>query len=255
MSTYVYGIARVPVPSLPEDLTGVGDPPRPVRVLEQGDLFAVVSEAPENLTPKRRELLAHQRVLSEAGATKTVLPMRFGSVSDDDETVTGVLADRAAHFLERLDALEGMVEYNIKATHEEEAVLHRVMADQPELRAASEANRAAGGGSYEERLRLGEMVASAVQAREAVDADTVRRTLAPLAHDVSEGPESMGWLANFSFLVDHDTVADFAAAVEDLRMAEPQLELRLSGPLPPYSFVDKTGAGAGVGADAGVRAE
>lgn len=251
MSTYVYGIARVPAPDLPEELTGVGDPPRPVRILEQGDLLAVVSDAPEHLTPKRRELIAHQRVLSESGNTKTVLPMRFGSVSDDDATVTGVLAERAEHFLERLDALDGMVEYNVKANHDEEAVLHRVMADQPDLRALSEANRAAGGGSYEQRLRLGEMVATAVQARESVDADTVRRTLKPLAHDLSEGPESMGWLANISFLVDHETAPDFAAAVEELRESEPQLELRLSGPLPPYSFVERAGADTG----AGIRVE
>lgn len=247
MSTYVYGIARIPVPTVPEDLTGVGDPPRPVRILEQGELFAVVSDGPAHLTPKRRELLAHQRVLAEAGSTKTVLPMRFGSVSDDDTTVTDVLRERAAHFLERLDALEGTVEYNVKANHDEEAVLHRVLADQPELRTAIEANREAGGGSHEEKLRLGELVANAVQARESVDGALVRRALEPLAHDVSEGPESMGWLANISFLVDRETESDFAAAVEELRLSEAQLELRLNGPLPPYSFVEKSGADTGAG--------
>ena len=35
MSTYVYGITRTPAPPLPDGLTGVGDPPRPVRVLER----------------------------------------------------------------------------------------------------------------------------------------------------------------------------------------------------------------------------
>ena len=244
MSTYVYGIAKAPNPGLSDSLTGVGDPPRPIRVLTADGLVALVSDAPEDLKPKRRELLAHQRVLAEAGAETTVLPMRFGSVSEDDATVTSVLAERAEHFRERLEALEGKVEYNIKAVHEEEAVLHRVMADQPDLRAASEANQAAGGGSYEDRLRLGEMVANAVQAREAVDGATLRRALEPLAADLSEGPESSGWLANLSLLIDREAADGLLAAVEELGTSEPQLDLRVSGPLPPYSFVEKTGVPA-----------
>lgn len=78
---------------------------RSVRVLRQGELAAVVSDAPDQLRPKRRDLLAHHRVLHEAGAGGVVLPMRFGSASPDDDMVTRVLAERAGHFLERLGAL------------------------------------------------------------------------------------------------------------------------------------------------------
>jgi hypothetical protein len=95
VSTYVYGITAASHPGLPEGMGGVGDPPLPVRVLREGELAALVSDAPEGLRPKRRELLAHQNVLSEIGADGCVLPMRFGSVAPDDEAVTGVLAERA----------------------------------------------------------------------------------------------------------------------------------------------------------------
>lgn len=238
MSTYVYGITAAAHPALPEGLGGVGDPPMPVRVLKEGDLAAVVSDAPEGLRPKRRELLAHQNVLAEAGAGGCVLPMRFGSVAPEDSAVTGVLAERAEHYQERLRALDGKVEYNVKATHIEEAVLHHVMAGSPELRALAEANRKAGGGSYEQKLQLGEMVAAAVKAQEAEDASVVQQALEPLAAAVGQGPESTGWLANVSFLVDRDSAARFAEAVDELRQAHPHLDVRLNGPLPPYSFVE-----------------
>lgn len=238
MSTYVYGIIDSSGPALPEDLDGVGDPPRPVRVLTEGDLGAVVSDAPEGLRPKRKDLLAHQNVLAEAGSGGCVLPMRFGSVAPDDETVLNVLGERAEHYKERLRALNGKVEYNVKATHDEEAVLHRVMAENPELRALTEANRQAGGGSYEDKLRLGEMVVAAVKAREAEDAAEVQRELESVATAVSAGPESTGWLANVSFLVDRDTAEGFLVAVEQVRKSHSHLELRVNGPLPPYSFVD-----------------
>ncbi|KQW17141.1 GvpL/GvpF family gas vesicle protein [Streptomyces sp. Root369] len=238
MSTYVYGITAASHPALPEGLGGVGDPALPVRVLQEGDLAAIVSDAPEGLRPKRRDLLAHQNVLSEAGAGGCILPMRFGSVAPDDGTVTGVLAERSEHYKERLRTLDGKVEYNVKATHDEEAVLHRVMSDNPEVRAVAEANRRAGGGSYDERLRLGEMVVAAVKAREAEDAGEVQRALEPVADAISVGPESSGWLANVSFLVERDAAASFLEAVDQLRKAHPHLDLRVNGPLPPYSFVD-----------------
>ncbi|MFJ9714735.1 GvpL/GvpF family gas vesicle protein [Streptomyces sp. NPDC101213] len=238
MSTYVYGITAASHPALPDGLSGVGEPPLPVRVLRAGDLAAVVSDAPENLRPKRRDLLAHQTVLGEAGAEGCVLPMRFGSVAPDDDAVAGVLTERAEHYLERLRALENKVEYNIKASHVEDAVLHLVMADSPELRAMAEANRQAGGGSYEQKIQLGEMVAAAVKAREAEDAAEVQRVLEPLAAGVEPGPESTGWLANVSFLVDRDEAARFLEAADGLREARPHLEVRVNGPLPPYSFVE-----------------
>jgi hypothetical protein len=258
VSTYVYGIIASGHPALPEGLTGVGDPPREVRLLPEGDLTAVVSDAPEGLRPKRKDLLAHQNVLSEAGAAGCVLPMRFGSVATDDKSVTDVLAERADHYKERLRALDGRVEYNIKANHVEEAVLHHVMAENPEIRALAEANRQAGGGSYESKIKLGEMVAAAVQAREADDAIALRRLLEAEADAESVGPESTGWLANLSYLVDREQAETFLAAVERVRQELPHLEVRVNGPLPPYSFVEPgpaepaaTAAGGGAGTGAG----
>ncbi|MGW5231056.1 GvpL/GvpF family gas vesicle protein [Streptomyces nodosus] len=238
MSTYVYGVAAASHPSLPKSLGGVGEPPCPVRILREGELAAIVSDAPEGLRPKRRDLLAHQSVLGEAGAGGAVLPMRFGSVAPDDDAVTRVLAERADHYRERLSALGGRIEYNVKASHDQEAVLHRVMAEEPETRALAEANRQAGGGSYDERLRLGQVIAEAVQSREAEDAAELQRLLEPAAEAVSTGPESGGWLANLSFLVPRDSAEEFLAAVEEIRKTHPHLELRVNGPLPPYSFVE-----------------
>ncbi|MGW3354917.1 GvpL/GvpF family gas vesicle protein [Streptomyces bungoensis] len=255
MSTYVYGITARSHPALPEGMTGVGEPPLPVRVLTAGELAAVVSDAPEGLRPKRRDLLAHQNVLAEAGAAGCVLPMRFGSVATDDDAVTQVLAERAEHYHDRLRELDGKVEYNIKATHVEDAVLHQVMAENAELRSLAEANRRSGGGNYDDKIRLGEMVAHAVKTKETEDAAEVHAALAPAAAAVSVGPESTGWLVNVSFLVDRDTAEQFLAAVEQVRTGHPHLDLRVNGPLPPYSFVEPgpaepagSTAGAGTGA-------
>ncbi|NEB77976.1 GvpL/GvpF family gas vesicle protein [Streptomyces sp. SID14478] len=247
-STYIYGIASADHPSLPDGMDAIGEPPRPVRIVKEGPLAAIVSEAPDDLRPKRRDLLAHQNVLAEAGGGGPVLPMRFGSLAPDDKAVADVLAERADHYQERLTALEGKVEYNVKAQHDEQAVLHRVMSENPEVRSITEANRQAGGGTYEERLRLGEMVVSAVQAREAEDAVLLQRLLEPKAEAVSVGPEGTGWLANVSFLVERTAAEHFLATVEAARQKHTHLEVTVNGPLPPYSFVEP-GPSAPVGSE------
>ncbi|NYV76511.1 GvpL/GvpF family gas vesicle protein [Streptomyces sp. UH6] len=238
MSTYVYGIASASHPSLPEGMGGVGDPPNPVRLLKEGDLVAVAGDAPEDLRPKRRDLLAHQTILAEAGAGGTVLPMRFGNVAPDDDSVLRVLAERADHYTERLRALEGKAEYNVKANHDEQAVLHLVMGEDAELRAMAEANRQSGGGTHDDKLRLGEMVVSAVKAREDVDAALLQQALEPTATAVATGAESTGWITNLSLLVAADSAEEFLGAVERFREENPHLQLRVNGPLPPYSFVE-----------------
>lgn len=237
MSTYVYGITHARHPALPEGLTGVGDPPNPVRTLCEGDLAALVSDCPAELRPKRRDLLAHQHVLEEAGASGPVLPLRFGSLSADDDAVRGVLADHADHYVEQLQRLDGRIEYNVKATHREDAVVRLVVEQEPEVRALTAANQAAGGGSHEDRLRLGELVANGVRAREVQDAKAVEEVLAPHAELNSPGPESSGWLVNLSFLMMPEAADAFVTAAEELRMANPQLDVQVTGPLPPYSFV------------------
>lgn len=267
MNTYIYGIVGGPPPSPPDGtkrtdgrnasdaddanatdarhsldrvdgMDGIGGPPRPVRIVRHGDLAALISDAPDDLKPKRRDLLAHRHVLAEAATAGTVLPMRFGSLAPDDEAVLTVLADRADHYAERVRALESKVEYNVKVSHNERAVLHQVLAENPELRAMVEADQLSGSVSREQRLQLGEMVTATVRSREAGDALHVLRALEPTAEAVSAGPAGTGWLADISFLVHRDSAPGFLSAVDELRTDQPHLDLRVRGPLPPYSFVD-----------------
>ncbi|MDG9705401.1 GvpL/GvpF family gas vesicle protein [Streptomyces sp. DH37] len=239
MSVYVYGIARSDHPALPEKAPGVGQPPREVRIVREGDLAAIISDCPDALRPKRRDLLAHQQVLTEVGAKGPVLPLRFGSLSEDEGTVRGVLSEHAAHYARQLEELDGRSEYNVKAVHREEEVLRLVLSEDTEARSLAERNRAAGGGSHEDKLRLGELVAGAVREREALDARLIEETLAPLAERCVPGPEGSGWLANLSFLLGREASEEFTAAVEELGRGNPHLDIRATGPLPPYSFVGR----------------
>jgi Gas vesicle synthesis protein GvpL/GvpF len=241
VSTYVYALVRADHPLGGRALPGVGEPPVPTRLLAEGGLAAVVSDAPEGLRAKRRELMAHQRVIAALCEAGPVLPMRFGSMSPHDGAVRAVLAERGEHYLERLAELDGRVEFNVKAAHHEEVLLRRVVSHDRRIHELNERTRAGGFDAHKERLLLGELVTQAVRDQEAHDRETIRAALRPLAHDDTPGPELGECLCNHSFLVDRRAAHDFQGAVQRLEAENDHLRLTLHGPLAPYSFVEPSG--------------
>ncbi|MFC7328730.1 GvpL/GvpF family gas vesicle protein [Marinactinospora rubrisoli] len=238
MSCYVYAITRDDHPLDIEGEKGVGEPAEPVRVLRAAGLAAVTSTAPENLRARRRDLEAHQRVLRRLTDQGTVLPMRFGAVAENEDAVLAELERSEEYYRTELAELDGRVEINVKAAYLEEAALREALLGDPELRAANEALRVAGGGSYDERIAFGERVANALERLRGRDADRIMEALSAHAERLAPGPPVDGCVANVSLLVDRPRIREVGAAVEELRAATAGLmEVRVSEPLPPYSFV------------------
>lgn len=238
MSTYVYGITRADHPRHLSGRTGVGEEPASLRVVRTDELAAVVSDAPEGLRPKRRDLEAHEGVLDALIAEGTVLPMRFGAMAAGDEDVERELTERADWYVRRLAELDGHHEVNLKAFHNEQAALRESLAADPELRVANDALRAADGGDPAGQLEFGERVAAALETIRARDAAQVLAMVRPYASSVYQGPPVSGAFLNVSLLVRDDALEELTAQIDALaeRVAD-LVELRLSDPLPPYSFV------------------
>lgn len=239
MARYVYCFTHAEHPLPLDGLRGVGAEETALRAMRHAGLAAVVSDAPEGLRPKRRDLVAHETVLETLCAAGAVVPMRFGTVAPDDDAVVAELARGARRYTELLTRLDGHVERNVKGAHQEDALLADLLTDNPELRARSEALRAAGGGNQPERLAFGEQVALAVEQRRTRDAAYVVAALRPLAMQDRHAPSVEGCFVNVSFLVPSAAQGDFDAVIAQLRTAmEGYADLRVSGALPPYSFVD-----------------
>lgn len=244
MSTYVYAFTGASHPLPVDSLAGVGERKPPLRLVRQDGRTAVVSDAPERLRAKRRDVEAHERVLETLSATGTVLPMRFGTVAADDEAVKAELVSGAKRYTELLKRLKGKVEVNVKAVHREESVLRELLLGNQELRNRSEALRASGGGSHQDKVELGEKLSAALDDRRSKDAEQLVAELRPHASAVKLGPPVDGCFVNVSFLLGATERDDFEAALSRLRQERSELmEIRLYGPLPPYSFLASGGAG------------
>lgn len=237
MSVYVYAITKAEHPLDLDDVKGVGEEPAELHAISNGGLSAVVSEAPDDLAVARRDLEAHHEVQERLWSEGAILPLSFGFVAQNEDAVRSLLDERAEAFSQRLDELTGNAEFNVKGVTDEEALLRAVLTESDRARELNESIRE-GGGTYEDRLALGELVAQEVQSRQAALAEEVLTALRPLALSEQVAPPSQQYFVNASFLVEGERSEEFTRAGGELaeRLGE-GVELRLRGPLPPYSFV------------------
>jgi hypothetical protein len=234
---YVYAITTASHPLRLDGLKGVGEGSSEMRVVRSDSLCAVVSDTPEDLSVGRRDVQAHHEVQERLWADGTTLPLGFGFVAQDEDAVRAVLEARAEEFSLRIDELTGRVEFNLKGVQDEDALMRAILEENERARELNEATREAGG-TYDDRLALGELVAQEVQSREEALAEEVLAELRPLALSEQIAPPSQQYFVSASFLVDEERTKEFAQAGQELaeRYGEQGAEVRLLGPLPPYSF-------------------
>ncbi|MEU0658402.1 MULTISPECIES: GvpL/GvpF family gas vesicle protein [Streptomyces] len=237
MAVYVYAITPADHPLRLDGVTGVGEPAEQLRVVTEGDLAAVVSDAPEGLRAKRRDVLAHQTVLQELLGQAGVLPLRFGALAPDDDAVTDALRERAANYRDRLRALDGCAEFHLKASCPEDLLLAAVLRESDDARRMNEEIRS-GHGGQDLKISLGELVAAEVTARRTALGASVVEALRPLAREVRESEAVGDDFVSASFLVERTRQNAFLEREAELvgEYGE-DFDFRLHGPLPPYSFV------------------
>jgi hypothetical protein len=216
----------------------------PIDAVRHEGVSALVSDLPHGeLRLRRDNILAHSDVLQAAFEHGPVLPFRFGTVLPDaDAVVRELLAPAAERLSRRLEALDGKAEMQLKASYAEEPLLRSVLAQDPGLtQAVRRTQGLPAEATHFERIRIGEAVAAAVQARRAADERALLQALTPLtlAHALSP-PHHERAVLNAAFLVERSGLAQFDQEVETVsRQHGPEIEFKLIGPLPAYSFADR----------------
>jgi hypothetical protein len=234
----VHGVTRAS-----SDAALPGDAAVPFDTVTEGPLVGLVSETDEaEALPTRANLLHHTKVLEQVGAHATVLPMRFGVVVPDREAlVADFLVPERDDLLATLDRLEGHVELRLRGTYDEAHVIRDVLDSDP--RAAQLRGRR----STDAKMELGERIVAGIDRRREHDLARVGAALEP--HAAASSPSSVSQpldAFSVSFLVAEDGRAAFESAVDELGGAlAPVVSLELVGPVPPFSFADRTAAAWG----------
>jgi hypothetical protein len=239
VAQYVYGIVEASSTSP----RGRGIAGAPLRLVIGEDAAALVSELrTDRVRLGREEVLVHARVLERALNRGPVLPMRFGVVmSGPDEVRSRLLDEHGTELRAQLADLEGKVEIRIRATYDEQSLLREVVIDHPEIASLrATVQRRSENASYYERIRLGELVAAAIERRREHDAQAIAGSLAGAAIAVEAAePAHERVVLQASFLVERARLNEFNATLDHVAEGYGgQIRFKYTGPLPPHSFVE-----------------
>jgi hypothetical protein len=210
-------------------LTGVGG--EPVRTVPEAGLHAVVSSVDatafgDDVLPglladlPRAETIGrvHHQVIESVAAAGPVVPLRLATVYPDDTTIRSLLAEHRTDLADLLATFRDTQEWGLRVYLEPRA--DGAADGAPRWARAEE--RAAGLDRVLSEMALGS-----------------RHYPAP---DLRLGPRG-GWLVlSCVYLLSDLRAAEFGAAARQLAAGADGLTAELSGPWPPYSFVDQPDA-------------
>jgi hypothetical protein len=141
----------------------------------------------------------------------------------------------------QLEEMDGKFEVNLKAIYDERVLLTEVLSEQPEIAKLREELRGQPeDATHFERIRLGEMIAGAVNEKRDRDADEILQRLAPhvVAAEVGD-PVHERMALNASFLIERGTRKAFDAELDRIAAEQAErLRFKYTGPLAPHSFVE-----------------
>lgn len=239
-AVYVYGVLASGVELEPAG-GGIEGAER-MRLLRAPRAAAIVADVPDGpVQTTRANLQGHSDVLANAAQHATVLPMRFGVAFPSEKHLEKELLEERGTALESLLAeYDGKVEVTLRGWFEDpDAVLREAVASNPEIgRLRDEIRDQPEDATYYARIRLGELVANALEARRSAEERRIMERLEPLARAVSaesELPERV--VLNVAFLVERDRLGDFDRAVDTIAQELAGLiRFSYAGPLALHSF-------------------
>lgn len=241
--SYIYGV----IPTGQSLAFGLSDlPPRPEEVRSVGcrGLGCVVSDyLGEDLAslPKGelvRCLMAHQTVIERVMKDHPILPLKFGTLVEDEDEVRLLLQHGHRIVREALAQMDGKVEMEVAATWDLKRVLAEIGQEDGIVRLKESIACRSGREALERQIQAGRLVKGSLDRRRG---DYQRRLLESLrgaALDVQ--PNALvadEMVVNAAFLIEREREAEFDEQVRELDEAlRGEVSFRIIGPLPPYSF-------------------
>jgi len=256
-AVYVYCVARCPrAPALeraPRGLPGTG----PARIVEVGrSLWLVVADAPlalygqESIERGLRDLdwvgkcaAGHERVVEHVALGCTAVPMKLFTLFGGDERAVAHVRKIRARIDRIADRIEGCLEWGVRVTVDERRA--RQIARQ---RTAPKRSRSGAGTSFllsrkAEHDGVGEALRLARRDVGRAFSDLADRARASVQRPPVSREVAARVLLDAVFLVPTRTARDFEAAVTraTASLSKSGCAVTLTGPWPPYHFVDLRG--------------
>lgn len=234
--------------------TGIED--EPVSVLTAGDVGAVVhpcdslydTDDPQTI---QQWLLSHQGVVDEAGEEfGTPIPFQFDTIlTGGDEAVREWLHSESDRLETELSALAGHWEYRVEVTHHEDARAELAEADEELSTLSQRIDESQSGTAYLLEQQYEKEISKRLRQHRRQQAQSIADRIAPhvstleslgkrrsMGVDIDTGQDDETEpIARFAVLATDEGVDGMGEELDEIA-AEPGVEVRFTGPWPPYTF-------------------
>ena len=223
---------RKPVPL--ESVHGVSG--NQVFLYPASDLAVIVSEHNPTESLNQKSGVDHARVIADCFQHSTVLPFRFGTVFNDDESLRKSIRSNQRQFLGNIDKLRGKTEMHLK-----------ILVDDCCGRELAQISSEKVGRGYLTNLRETATRQRERQTRARAVSFQMHRLFAPLDEEVScRLTETGKMVLDIAHLIDRKYVERYQNKFSTTSAMMRDCQMQLSGPWPPYHFVHRLTRGAHV---------
>lgn len=206
------------------------------------DIAAVVSNSPIiRYKVSRENTLAHEKAIEEVMKEHSVLPVRFATISEDEEKVKKILEKEYSKFKDLLNKMKDKKELGLKAIFNEDVIYEDILEKYIEIRILKEkAATLPSEKTYFKRAEIGEMVEAALQKEKEIYKKDILNALYPLAAEVKIN--NSYWelmIINAAFLVQKDKETEFDQKVNELGAKYgSNIKFKYIEKVPPFNFVN-----------------
>lgn len=226
----IFGGSREAIPSLPE---GVGG--KPVFVVAQKGLSAALSELAESdLVAGILQTVEYERVVEAFYRSTTVIPLRYGCQVTDASEAARLLEKRRDEYETLLRELAGAGEMGIHVLPNDTRPVKDLRPPPPVT-----PSKVSGVAYLEARREYFLCLDQAAMDQRRLAEDLCSSLAGLYVRRKVEVPESSSSRPlSIYFLVPRDSIDSFRHAARQL-LSKLSLKMLLSGPWPPYNFVDR----------------
>jgi len=223
-------------------ISGIGERGDTVYSICTNGIAAVVSNAPlKKYKTSRENLMTHEKVIEEVMRNHTTLPVRFATVAKHEDRVREILGKDTAQFKDLLAKFDNKKEIGLKVIFREDVIYNHILEKYEELRKLKKIILTLPSEkSHYQRMKIGEMVESALKKEVELLRDEILKILSPLAVEVKMN-RTFGevMVINAAFLVENDNLEDFDGKIEDINTKYGELvRIKYVTVVPPFNFVN-----------------
>lgn len=213
----------------------------PIYYLNYKDISAAVSDMEKNkLKVDVENAFAYEKIMESFTSEYNLLPVRFGTLVEDDDGVIGILERHYEQFLSSLRQIKGKLEYGLKILLdiEEAAFQEKALTEAVDIRGFEQLE----GSSPHKKYLLEKLKAHKFD-------EILVKKIDVIIEDIHCPLRDLSFLSKFRKMLTKKMILDavylverkkkdiFMQKFEELKEKHKNLKFLLTGPWPPYNFV------------------